>query len=94
MTIRPKKLRQLAREFLSTRPLAERNPEGGRPKAYPDDLILAIASVQKLGRFSFREALKYCKSYFPDLPSLSAYYERLQTFPKKLRKDFIAHLGV
>lgn len=93
MTIRPKKLRQLAREFLAASSLAERNAEGGRPKTYSDDLILTIAAVQKLGRFSFREALEYCKDSFPDLPSLSAYHERLQTFPQRLRKDFIAHLG-
>lgn len=93
--IRPKKLSQLARQFLREHSLPERSTDaaGGRPKSYPDDLILTLAAVQRLGPYSFRQALAYCADFFPDLPSLSAYYERLQALPKKLIKDFIAHLG-
>lgn len=92
-SIRPKKLRQLAREFVNHHHSPKRNPKGGRPKTYPDNLILTIASVQRLGHLSFREALEYCGDFFPDMPSLSAYHERLEAFPEDIRKKFIAHLG-
>lgn len=93
ISIRPKKLYQLAKEFLRSRPISSKNSDGGRPKEYPDALILTIASVQKLGNLSFRQSLEYCGTFFSDVPSLSSYHERLEGFPQKIRRDFIVHLG-
>jgi len=92
--IRPKKLHKLAKEFIRLHSLPENNLEGGRPKTYPDSVILAIASVQRLGEFSFRETLEYCEDFFSEMPSLSSFHERLETFPRGLIRDFIAQLGV
>ena len=94
IVLRPKKLYKLAREFIHLYSLPNENiSNGGRPKAYSDALILTIMSIQKLGRFSFRETLEYCEAFFQKVPSLSSYYERIEIFPKKLFRKFIAHLG-
>ena len=94
IVIRPKKLYKLAKEFVRLHALPENNLEGGRPKTYPDSLILTIASIQKLGEFSFRETLEYCGDSFSKVPSLSSFYERLETFPRGFIRNFIAQLGV
>jgi hypothetical protein len=94
IVIRPKKLYKLAKEFVRLNTLPENNLEGGRPKTYPDSLILTIASVQRLGRFSFRETLEYCGNSFPKVPSLSSFYERLEIFPRGFIRNFISQLGV
>ena len=93
IVIKPKRLHKLAKEFIRLHPLPENNMEGGRPKTYSNSLILTIASIQKLGEFSFRETLKYCESYFAGVPSLSSFHERLEIFPRGFIKNFIAHLG-
>lgn len=79
-TIKPKKLYELAREYLSTRHIPAPNSKGGRPRDYDDALILTIASIQNLNQYSFREALEYCEDYFADLPVLSTYHDRLSKF--------------
>jgi len=94
IVIRPKKLYKLAKAFLRQHLLSENNLEGGRPKTYPDSLILTIASIQKLGEFSFRETLEYSETCFAAVPSLSSFHERLETFPRGFIKNFIAQLGV
>src|SRR3989344_4126799 len=94
IVIKPKKLHKLAQEFVRSHTLPENNLEGGRPKTYSDSLILTIASVQRLGEFSFRETLEYCEDFFSKVPSLSSFHERLETFPRGLIRDFIAQLGV
>jgi hypothetical protein len=92
--IRPKKLHALAKKFICSYALSKNNPEGGRPKTYPDSLILTIAAIQRLREFSFRETLEYCGNLFPKVPSLSSFHERLETFPRGLLKNFISELGV
>ncbi len=92
--IRPKKLHKLAKEFLGSHSLIKNNIEGGRPKTYSDSLVLTIASIKRLGGFSFRETLEYCGTRFTKVPSLSSLHERLETFPSELIKNFVAQLGV
>jgi hypothetical protein len=94
IVIRPKKLNKLAKEFIRLHTLPENNPEGGRPKTYSDSLILTIAAIQRLGEFSFRETLKYCRDSFSNVPSLSSFHERLGTFPRGFIKNFITQLGI
>lgn len=91
--IKPKRLYQLSREFMASQPCPGFNPEGGRPRTYDDSLILAIASIQNLHQFSFREALEFCEDFFPDLPTLSTYHYRLKTFNPRLPRKFIEYLA-
>ncbi|MFZ2149743.1 MAG: hypothetical protein WAV15_01115 [Minisyncoccia bacterium] len=94
IVIKPKKLHKLAKEFIRSHALPENNLEGGRPKTYSDSFILTVASIQRLGGFSFREALKYCENSFSEVPSLSSFHERLKTFPQGFVSNFITQLGV
>ncbi len=84
----------MAKEFIRLHSLPENNLEGGRPKTYPDSLILTLASIQRLGEFSFRETMEYCGTSFPEVPSLSSFHERLEAFPRGFVKSFIAELGI
>lgn len=92
-SIKPKRLYQLAKEYLASRPVPPPNPKGGRPRDYDDALILTIASIQNLNQYSFREALEYCEDYFSDLPALSTYHERLSKFTSDIAQGFIEHIG-
>lgn len=92
-SIKPQRLHELAKEYLATRPPAPGNPRGGRPRTYDDALILAIASIQNLNQYSFREALEYCEDYFSDLPALSTYYDRLEHFTPVIAQGFIEYIG-
>lgn len=93
-TIKPHRLHKLAQKFVRSNPMPRQNiANGGRPKAFSDAMILTIMSIQRLGQFSFRETLKYCGDFFPEVPSLSSYHERIEIFPKRLFKKFFAHLG-
>lgn len=58
--IKPKQLYQLTKEYYHP----EFESSGGRPRTYDDALIIAIASIQNLYSFSFREALEFCEEYF------------------------------
>lgn len=91
--IKPKKLYELAREYLATRHVPPPNPKGGRPRTYDDALILTIASIQNLNQYSFREALEYCEDYFADLPALSTYHDRLAQFTSDIAQGFIEYTG-
>lgn len=92
-TIKPKKLYELAQEYMAQRPLPPSSPKGGRPRMYDDALILTIASIQNLNQYSFREALEYCREYFADLPALSTYHDRLAQFTPDIAQGFIAYIG-
>jgi hypothetical protein len=91
--IKPKRLHQLAQEYLSVRPVLPPNPKGGRPRDYDDALILTIACIQNLNQYSFREALEYCEDHFPALPALSSYHERLAKFSSDTAQGFIEFVG-
>ena len=92
-SIKPKRLYELAREYLATQPHPPPNPKGGRPRTYDDALILTIASIQNLNQYSFREALEYCEDHFPELPALSTYHDRLEHFTPDIAQGFIRHIG-
>jgi len=91
--IKPKRLRQLAQEYLSARPVPPPNPKGGRPRVYDDALILTIACIQNLNQYSFREALEYCEDHFGELPALSSYHERLSKFSSDTAQEFREFVG-
>ena len=92
-SIKPKRLYQLAEEYLSVRAVPPPNPKGGRPRTYDDALILTIACIQNLNSYSFREALEYCADHFPDLPALSSYHERLAKFTPDIAQGFVEYVG-
>lgn len=92
-TIKPKRLYQLAQEYMSSRPILLPNSKGGRPRIYDDALILTIVSVQNLNQYSFREVLEYCEDYFSDLPVLSTYHDRLSQFSSDIAQGFIEYIG-
>lgn len=91
--IKPKRLHELAKEYLANRGVVPPNAKGGRPKEYDDALILTIASIQSLNSYSFREALEYCEDHFPNLPALSSYHERLSKFTSDIAQGFIEYIG-
>jgi len=92
--IKPKRLYELAREYLALRhvPLPP-NPEGGRPRTYDDALILTIACIQNLNQYSFREALEYCEDHFKELPALSTYHDRLAMLTSDIAQGFVEYTG-
>lgn len=92
-SIKPKRLYQLAQEYMASLPVPLPNPEGGRPRTYDDALILTIASIQNLNQYSFREALEYCEDFFKELPALSSYHERLSKFTSDIAQGFIEYIG-
>jgi Transposase DDE domain len=91
--IKPKRIYELAQEFLLEKKITTFNPRGGRPRDYDDALILTIACIQNLHQFSFRETLEFCGDIFPDLPSLSTYHYRLSKISSKTARGFVAYLG-
>jgi len=91
--IKPKRLHELAKEYMETLPVPPLNPEGGRPRTYDDALILTIASLQNLNQYSFREVLEYCEDHFSDLPALSTYHDRLSQFTPDTAQGFIEYIG-
>jgi len=89
-----KEIYALAREFAAVQRRVSavyRHP--GRPRIYDEALIIAIASIQNLYSFSFREALEFCEDRFERLPALSVYHYRLERLPKDTVQRFIAFLG-
>jgi len=92
--IKPKRLYELAREYLALRHVPPPpNPEGGRPRTYDDALILTIASIQNLNQYSFRETLEYCEDYFKELPALSTYHDRLAMLTSDIAQGFVEYTG-
>jgi len=92
-TIKPKRLYELAKEFMAGRGERTPGPRGGRPRTYNDALILTIASIQNLNQYSFREALEYCEDYFSDLPALSTYHDCLAQLTAGIAQGFIEYIG-
>lgn len=92
-TIKPKRLYELAREYMALRHMPISNPEGGRPREYDDALILTIACIQNLNSYSFREALEYCEDYFKELPALSTYHDRLKLLTSDIAQGFVEYTG-
>jgi hypothetical protein len=91
-TIKPKRLYELAREYMALRHVPV-NPLGGRPREYDDALILTIACLQNLNQYSFREALEYCEDYFKELPALSTYHDRLALLTSDIAQGFVEYIG-
>jgi len=92
-TIKPKRLYELAREYMALRHVPISNPEGGRPRSYDDALILTIACIQNLNSYSFREALEFCEDYFKELPALSTYHDRLALLTSDIAQGFVEYTG-
>ena len=92
-TIKPKRLYELACEYMALRHVPLSYPEGGRPREYNDALILTIACLQNLNQYSFREALEYCEDYFKELPALSGYHDRLKLLSSDIAQGFVEYTG-
>ncbi len=92
-TIKPKRLYELAREYMALRHMPISNPEGGRPRSYDDALILTIACLQNLNQYSFREALEFCQDHFKELPALSTYHDRLKLLTSDIAQGFVEYTG-
>ena len=93
-TIKPKRLYELASEYMALRHIPRSHPEdGGRPRQYDDALILTIACLQNLNQYSFREALEYCEDYFKELPALSTYHDRLKLLTSDIAQGFVEFIG-
>ena len=92
-SIKPKRIHELAQDFLSEKKIITYHPKGGRPRDYDDALIITIACIQNLHQFSFREALEFCEDIFPELPTLSTYHYRLSKISSKIARGFIVYLG-
>ena len=92
-SIKPKRIYELAQEYLSDNKIIVSHPYGGRPRDYDDALIITIACIQNLHQFSFREALEFCEDIFPELPTLSTYHYRLSKISSKVARGFVAYLG-
>lgn len=92
-SIKPKRLYELAKEYLAQRRVPPPNPEGGRPRTYDDALILTIVCIQNLNQYSFREALEYCQDHFKELPALSTYHDRLALLTSDIAQGFIEYIG-
>ena len=87
----PKAIYHYASLFVKS--LEKEKPCRGRPKTYSPALILAVAGIQNLYGFSFREALEFCGETF-DLPALSTFHYRVSTLNPAIVKKFIAFLGM
>ena len=61
----------------------------GRPRAYPDTLILSIFLYQTLRGLSFREVLEEAERTFENVPSLSDYHYRVKRIPKTTLQDIL-----
>lgn len=93
-SFKPKEIYILAREFRAAqRRINAGYRHAGRPRIHDDALIIAIASIQNLYSFSFREALEFCEDRFNRLPVLSNYHYRLKHLSKDTIEKFIEFLG-
>ena len=93
-SFKPKEIYSLAREFCAAqRRVSAGYRRAGRPKIHDDALIIAIASIQNLYSFSFRETLEFCEDRFDRLPVLSNYHYRLEHLSKDTIQKFIGFLG-
>ncbi len=61
----------------------------GRPRAYPDILILSILIYQTLRGLSFREVLEEAKRTFKNVPTLSCYHYRVKKIPKTTLQEIL-----
>lgn len=89
-TLCPEKIYQYAHEFSKTKKVFAR----GRPRTYDEALILAIAAVQNLYSFSFREALEFVGPRLKDTPCLSTFHYRVSHLSTERIEDFVTFLGL
>ena len=61
----------------------------GRPKTYPDALIISIFLYQILRGLSFREVLEEAKRTFKNVPTLSDYHYRVKKMPKTTLQNIL-----
>ncbi len=67
----------------------------GRPKKYPDEIILTMLFLQIAWKLSFRDVELFAASIFErkNIPDFSTYYYRLKQIPLLLLIDFISFLS-
>ncbi|OOC46961.1 hypothetical protein [Thermosipho sp. 1223] len=74
-----KKILKLVKKFYNNilPQLPQKSTSKGRPKKYPDALILSLAVLKELFALSFRETLEMGALYFKRVPSLRDFHYRL-----------------
>ncbi|WP_121922727.1 hypothetical protein [Hydrogenothermus marinus] len=83
-----KKIIKITKSILREKSKKEKKGKG-RPKEYPDYLIISIFLYQILKGYSYREVLEETKDIIQKLPSLSVYHYRVKTLPKSLLQKVI-----
>jgi hypothetical protein len=75
--------------------LSQKPSKRGRPRQYPDEIILTMLFLQTAWNLSFRDAEAFAKMIFgeEEIPDYSTYYYRLKTLPSLLVTDFIDFLS-
>ena len=87
-----KRVYGLAEEFLEGRGHGS-GVRMGRPRKYPDALILTLMAAQNLWHMSFRETLAVGGRLFGEVPAVSNYHYRVKTMPAKLISDFTSFVA-
>ena len=97
--LNPKKILKLVKAYLKERGqalinLCSKPKSRGRPKKYPDEIILTMLFLQKAWKLSFREIEDFAKAIFGEesIPDYSTYYYRLKQLPSLLLEDLIDYL--
>ena len=65
----------------------------GRPRIYPDHLIISLMLYQTLFGLSMREVLEEAERVLPKVPSLSDFHYRAKRIPKEVFRKLIAILA-
>jgi hypothetical protein len=91
--IHPQTILALSEEFVKSRQVLGDTADRGRPREYDDSLILAIASVQNLYGFSYREALEFGNLFFEGIPSLSDFHYRISVLEDGFTEGFLVFLA-
>ena len=97
--LNPKKILKIVKAYLKERGqalinLCSKPKSRGRPKEYPDEIILTMLFLQKAWKLSFREIEDFAKAIFGEesIPDYSTYYYRLKQLPSLLLEDLIDYL--
>jgi len=91
--LEPKRVYELAKEFLRAKGYVRSHPKGGRPQTYDEAFILTLAIMQNLRDFSFRETLEFGKEVFGRVPGLFTFWYRIKTMPTEFISEFTAFVG-
>ena len=88
-TIRPKDIYGLIKQFYKENPPEKQRR--GRPRKYPEELILFLLLLKIVLKASYRELLSRAKDFLPkeQIPSLHDTFYRLKHFPEERLQHFL-----